>query len=70
MVGDERAHVPSSRARGMVFLVKRGSWEVLWSAYREPEKRRGKDLDRTAGHIADQLKNTLKRASAPAPESK
>ena len=68
-VGAERTR-PSTRARGTIFLVKRGSWEVVWSAYREPRARQGKDLDRTAGELVNQLKASLKSASATTPADK
>ena len=61
---------PSTRARGTLFLVKRGSWEVLWSAYREPRARQGKELDRTAGELVNQLKASLKSAYATTPADK
>jgi hypothetical protein len=61
---------PSTRARGTLFLVKRGSWEVLWSAYREPRARQGKELDRTAGELVNELKASLKSASATTPAGK
>lgn len=68
-VGAERVR-PSTRACGTLFLVKRGSWEVLWSAYREPRARQGKELDRTAGELVNQLKASLKSASATTPDDK
>jgi len=68
-VGAERART-STRARGTIFLVQRGSWEVLWSAYREPRARQGKELDRTAGELVNQLKASLKSASATTPADK
>ena len=68
-VGAENAR-PSTRAHGTLFLVKRGSWEVLWSAYREPRARQGKELDRTAGELVNQLKASLKSASATTPAGK
>jgi hypothetical protein len=68
-VGGERAQ-PSTRARGTLFLVKRGTWEVLWSAYREPRVRQGKELDRTAGELVKQLQASLKSASATKPDDK
>jgi len=68
-VGGERAR-SSTRARGTLFLVKRGTLEVLWSAYREPRVRRGKELDRTAGELVNQLKASLKSASATTPDGK
>lgn len=68
-VGADRAR-PSTRARGTLFLVQRGSWEVLWSAYREPRARQGKELDRTAGELVNQLKAALKSASATTPDGK
>lgn len=57
----DRPAVPS-RNRGMVFLVKRGSGEVLWSAYHDPATRRAKELNRAAG----KLSNSLKKAMTPA----
>ncbi len=68
-MGAERAR-PSTRARGTLFLVKRGTWEVLWSAYREARVRQGKELDRTAGELVNQLKASLKSASATTPDGR
>jgi hypothetical protein len=68
-VGAEPAR-PSSRARGTIFLVKRGSWEVLWSAYREPRARESRELERTAGALVKELKAALQPASATAPGNK
>ena len=67
--GAERPSV-STRNRGMVFLVKRGTGEVLWSAYHEPSIRRPKDLNRTAGKIAEALKKAMTPASLTAPGGK
>lgn len=67
--GGERPSVPA-RSRGMVFLVKRGTGEVLWSAYHEPSNRRPKDLDRTAGSIAEELKKAMIPASSTTPGGK
>lgn len=67
--GGERPAVPG-RNRGMVFLVKRGTSEVLWSAYNDPAIRRPKDLNRTAGRIASGLKKAMAVASAPTPAGK
>lgn len=61
---------PPGRARGTLFLVRRGSWEVLWSAYREPRGRQSKDLDRRAGELVKELKASLQPASGTKPESK
>ena len=58
------------RSRGMVFLVKRGTGEVLWSAYHEPSIRRPKELDRTAGKIAEGLKKAMTPASPTTPGGK
>lgn len=68
-LGGERPPVPA-RNRGMVFLVKRGTGEVLWSAYNDPAIRRPKDLNRTAGRIASGLKKAMAAASAPTPAGK
>ncbi len=62
-------HAPS-RARGTIFLVKRGSWEVLWSAYREPRGRQSKEQERTAGEFVKELKASLQPASATTPVGK
>ena len=61
--GFDHPPVPA-RDRGMVFLVKRGTGEVLWSTYHEPSIRRPKELNRTAGRIAEGLKKAMKPASA------
>jgi hypothetical protein len=67
--GPEHAPVPA-RSRGTVFLVKRGTGEVLWSAYNDPAIRRPKDLNRTAGKIADGLKKAINPASPTTPGGK
>jgi hypothetical protein len=64
-------HAPSpARSRGTIFLVKRGTGEVLWSAYNDPAIRRPKDLNRTAGKIADGLKRAISPASPTTPAGK
>lgn len=68
-LGGERLPVPA-RNRGMVFLVKRGTGEVLWSAYNDPAIRRPKDLNRTAGRIASGLKKAMTAASVTTPAGK
>jgi uncharacterized low-complexity protein len=50
---------PVSQGRGMVFLVKRGTWEVLWSGYRQPSLGRSRDLDEAAGRLANALKHAM-----------
>ncbi len=56
----------SGRSRGMVFLVKRGTSEVLWSAYYDPSIRKPSDLDRMAGKLSSILKKAMTPASATA----
>ena len=60
----------ASRGRGTVFLVQRGSWEVLWSGYRTPNKRQPKDLQRAAASMASSLKKHLQVASPIEPDGK
>jgi len=60
--GAERAPA-SSHARGTVFLVGRGTWDVLWSAYAEPVMGRSKQQDQTAAKLVSQLKASMKSAS-------
>jgi len=67
--GAERPPV-SSRGRGMVFLVKRGTSEVLWSTYYDPSIRKPKELNRTAGTLSNRLKKAMKPASPTAPAGK
>lgn len=54
------------RNRGMVFLVKRGTGEVLWSAYHDPATRRAKELNRAAGKLSNSLKKAMTLASPTA----
>lgn len=67
--GGERPLV-SGRNRGMVFLVKRGTGEVLWSSYHDPSIRKPKDLDRVAGKLSSGLKKAMNPASPTTPENK
>lgn len=53
----------SGRNRGMVFLVKRGTSEVLWSAYHDPSVRKPGELNRMAGKLSDSLKKAMTPAS-------
>ena len=62
--------VVSGRNRGMVFLVKRGTSEVLWSSYHDPSIRKPRDLDRMAGKLSDGLKKAMTPASATASAGK
>lgn len=66
--GAERPPTPS-RNRGMVFLVKRDTSEVLWSAYRDPSVRKPKDLNGVAGKLAKDLKKAMTPAAPAAPVS-
>ena len=66
--GAERPPSPS-RNRGMVFLVKRDTSEVIWSAYRDPSVRKPKELDRVAGKLASKLKKAMTPAAPAAPAS-
>ena len=68
-VGAERPR-PAVHARGMVFLVRRGTWDVVWSAYVEPSSGQSKDRDKAAAKIVSQMKASMKAVSGPAPESK
>lgn len=64
-------HPPTpSRGRGMVFLVKRGTSEVLWSAYYDPSIRKPKELNQMAGRLSDWLKKAMTSASPTAPGDK
>jgi len=65
-IGAERPVVPA-RNRGTVFLVKRDTSEVLWSAYNDPSVRRAKDLNRVAGKFVGKLQSAIKHASPKAP---
>jgi hypothetical protein len=67
--GPEHAPV-AARSRGTIFLVKRGTGEVLWSAYNDPAIRQPKDLNRTAGRIADGLKKAISPVSPSTPGGK
>ena len=67
--GPQHQPVPA-RSRGTIFLVKRGTGEVLWSAYNDPAIRQPKDLNRTAGKIADGLKKAMSPASPTTPGGK
>jgi hypothetical protein len=64
--GEDRPPVVA-RSRGTVFLVKRGTGEILWSVYNDPSIRRPKDLDRIAGKIVDALKKSMTPASPTTP---
>jgi len=68
-LGGERPATPA-RSRGMVFLVKRGTGEVLWSVYQDPSIRQPKALDRTAGRIVQALKKAMSPASPTTPGGK
>jgi hypothetical protein len=62
--------VPSSRGRGMVFLVKRGTGEVLWSDHREPTAHHGPEMDKAAAKLVKSLKRALNPASVATPGGK
>lgn len=62
LTGGERPPV-AARSRGTIFLVKRVSGDILWSAYNDPSVRRPKDLNRAAGKIVDALKKSMPPAS-------
>ena len=68
-IGMDRPPV-SNRNRGMVFLVKRGTSEVLWSTYYDPSVRKPKELNRTAGRLSNNLKRAMTPVSATAPADK
>lgn len=56
--------------RGNVFLVHRGSRNVIWSTFVPPSTSRAKDLDDAAGEITDRLLDDIKKLrklSMPAP---
>jgi hypothetical protein len=67
--GPEHTPVPA-RSRGTIFLVKRGTGEVLWSAYNAPATRQPKDLNRTAAKVAEGLKKAMTLASPTTPGGK
>jgi hypothetical protein len=67
-IGADRPPVPS-RNRGMVFLVKRDTSEVIWSAYHDPSIRKPKELNRAAGRLVGGLKKAMKPAAPAAPAS-
>ena len=46
-----------ARGKGTLFLVDRQSRRVLWSVYQKPKNSLPDELDRTAGRVADRLKN-------------
>jgi hypothetical protein len=56
--------VPGSSFRsskGTVFLVDPHNRSVLWSMYELPRNSSSKEMDRTAGHVADRLKHEIKK---------
>jgi len=48
------------RAKGTLFLVDPRSRLVLWSIYAQPKDASSVELDRTAAHIANQIRQDLK----------
>jgi hypothetical protein len=46
-----------TRGKGTLFLVDRHSRKVLWSVYQKPKNSMPDELDRTAGRVADRLKD-------------
>jgi hypothetical protein len=62
MSGGERPPTVA-RSRGTVFLVKRGTGNILWSVYHDPSIRRPKELDQAAGKIVAALKKAMAAAS-------
>jgi hypothetical protein len=44
------------RGKGMVFLVKRGSWEVIWSGYTPMGDHRQSAMNRDAARLVAELK--------------
>jgi hypothetical protein len=46
-----------TRGRGTLFLVDRASRRVLWSAYQKPKNTQPDELDRTAGRVANRIKD-------------
>lgn len=45
-----------SRGKGTLFLVDRRSRKVLWSTYQRSKSSQPDELERTAGRVADRLK--------------
>jgi len=46
-----------TRGKGTLFLVDRQSRRVLWSVYQKPKSSLPDELDRTAGRVAERLKD-------------
>lgn len=53
--------VSGGRGRGNIFLVHRGSRNVIWSTFVPPSTGRAKDLDSAAGEVADRLQDSIKK---------
>ena len=68
-VGAERART-TMRAHGTLFMVRRGTWDVIWSAYAEPARGQSKQMDKTAAKLVSQLKASMKSSSAISPDGK
>ena len=49
------------RGKGTVFLVHRGSRNVVWSVYDKPRTQQPKELERTAKRIADRLADAMQK---------
>jgi hypothetical protein len=49
-----------TRSRGNFFLVDAQTYDVIWSIYAPPKSTTPADLNRTAGLIADKLKDSRK----------
>ena len=45
-----------ARGKGTLFLVDRGSRQVLWSTYRKPKSSQPDDLQRNSHRVADDIK--------------
>jgi hypothetical protein len=56
-----------SRGKGTVFLVDRGSREVLWAVYERPRTASPDEIHRTAARIAGALEKTLKPGASGSP---
>jgi hypothetical protein len=62
-VGEQRIQ-GSGRAKWTVFLVHRGSRNVVWSHWDQPRDVRPETLNRTAGRVAERLSQALRAAGA------
>lgn len=49
------------RGRGNIFLLHRGSRNVIWSTFVPPSSGMAKDLDHAAGEVAERLQDSIKK---------